>query len=52
LAPPPPHAALASWIPWWTRRSPVHREPGMEIGVEGKAEETLLDLLLRPFRAA
>ncbi len=40
------------WDPLFRSRSPVHREPGMKIGVEGKVEETLLDLLLRPFRAA
>lgn len=39
------------WDPLFRSRSRSRREPGMAIGVEGKSEETLPDLLLHPFRS-
>jgi len=39
------------WDPSFKSRSATKRELGMEIGIEGEAEETLAALLLRPFHA-
>ena len=41
---------LSVWDPLFGSRSPTRRAPDMPIGVEGAAEETLVRLLLRPFR--
>ena len=38
------------WDPLFRSRSRARREPGMAIGIEGKPEETLPDLLFHPFR--
>lgn len=39
------------WDPMFRSRSRTPRTPGMEIGIEGESEETLLALLIHPFRA-
>jgi sterol desaturase/sphingolipid hydroxylase (fatty acid hydroxylase superfamily) len=39
------------WDPLFGSRSRTAREPGMTIGIEGESEETLIALLLHPFRA-
>jgi sterol desaturase/sphingolipid hydroxylase (fatty acid hydroxylase superfamily) len=41
---------LSLWDRIFGSRSPTHRTPEMEIGVEGREEQRLTGLLLRPFR--
>lgn len=40
------------WDRLFASRSPTRRSPNMSIGVEGREEESLLRLLVRPFRPA
>jgi sterol desaturase/sphingolipid hydroxylase (fatty acid hydroxylase superfamily) len=42
---------LSIWDPLFRSRSPTRRTPDLEIGVEGREELPVLDLVAVPFRA-